>query len=246
MSKSERLVYIEVLVMDGGNERNGVARHRAEVARLRMRAEEWRQSIPFGAGRGGTDDVALAVLPANERTTAQLPSGRRSSFVRHLSQLVDEIEQEDGERRRPDRRKRARAGTEDENAMLGRACATCRGQCCLSGGEHAYLDSPDLRRFWSTRPSATGASIADAYLEALPGRSYSGSCVFHGISGCALPREMRAEICNAFLCDGAQGLRTEIQAGRTGGGFLVAAAGGELLRAVVVDAGGASRRLRKR
>ena len=148
---------------------------------------------------------------------------------------------------RADERGRDRAsGREEENALLGQACATCRGHCCLTGGDHAYLDSRDIRRYWSTRPSATAASITRAYLAALPRRSYTGSCVFHGISGCTLPRPMRAEICNSFLCDGAQAMRTELEKGGARRGFAVASANGELLRATLFDADGTRRRLRKR
>ncbi|MDG2306783.1 MAG: hypothetical protein P8R42_19460 [Candidatus Binatia bacterium] len=232
--------------MSGKNERSSVRRHREEVARLRTLADDWRQSVLPPREPGRPDRVAVAVVPSNDRRTARLPADRRSRFVGHLKQLIEEVEQEVAELDPADGRERARGDTQHSSPMLGDACATCRGHCCLTAGEHAYLDSPDIRRFWSTRPTATGASIAKAYLGALPERSFSGSCVFHATAGCALPREMRAEICNTFLCDGAQALKAELADGGADRAFLVATGGGELRRATLVDAEGTRRRVRRR
>lgn len=115
----------------------------------------------------------------------------------------------------------------------------------MTGGEHAYLGSPDLRRFWSTRPHASGQEIVEAYLGALPERSYAGSCVFHAASGCTLPRDMRAELCNVFLCDDARALENELGQRDPSRTFLVAAGNGELVRGLRVNEKGQSHRVGK-
>jgi hypothetical protein len=48
----------------------------------------------------------------------------------------------------------------------------------------------------------SGDALIDAYLSHVPTRSYAASCIYHGASGCALPRALRSETCTSFLCDG--------------------------------------------
>ncbi len=220
--------------------------HRQERARAEAAAEEWRQSVVGQSGPGEAEGIALGVLPASETATSRLPNHRRARIAEHLEELIQETEKAPATRRAAGKRERIRPETEDDSPLLRQACATCRGHCCRTGGEQAYLGSADLLRFWSTRPRATGASIVKTYLSALPERSYTGSCVFHGTRGCTLPREMRADICNVFLCDGAQDLRAKLADEGTRGGFLVAAANGEPVRATLVAPDGTARRLRKR
>ncbi len=65
-----------------------------------------------------------------------------------------------------------------------------------------------------------------------------GSCILHGPAGCALPREMRADICNQFYCAGLK----EFQKGLTQEGpirvFLAAAEGDTVTDAAFCDENG--------
>ena len=47
-----------------------------------------------------------------------------------------------------------------EHAMLGMACATCRGYCCRDGGVHAYLDESTMRRYVMRHPHLATATVA--------------------------------------------------------------------------------------
>ncbi len=79
------------------------------------------------------------------------------------------------------------------------ACGTCRGHCCKDGVTHAFLDVPDL----AAQLASTGlrpVALLAAYRRHLPGVAVRNSCVFHARDGCALPRAMRAPICNSFRC----------------------------------------------
>lgn len=49
------------------------------------------------------------------------------------------------------------------------------------------------------------------YLSKMPETIWSDSCVFHGELGCALPRDMRAEICNTYRCDELKRSRQRLQ-----------------------------------
>ena len=61
---------------------------------MRLRAEEWRQAV---VPNGQADDVALAVVPSNDRATSQLPVRRRNRVVDHLKRLIEENEPYAGE-----------------------------------------------------------------------------------------------------------------------------------------------------
>lgn len=84
---------------------------------------------------------------------------------------------------------------------LSAACATCRGFCCREGGDHAFLDAGTLQRLRVQQPALTPHDCLELYLAALPERSVVGSCVYHGVQGCALPRELRSDICNDYFCE---------------------------------------------
>ena len=71
------------------------------------------------------------------------------------------------------------------------------------------IDSMERLRRWSFEWVLPGHgrihqrepdAMAREFLRHLPRVSYSGSCVYHGRTGCGLPREMRAAICNRFYC----------------------------------------------
>lgn len=215
-------------------QRRAALRRREERARLAGLAREW------------CDDerAAVAIVPTNDGRTSQLPKRRRERFVAHLRELVDTVGDRAAggdARRRPERT----APETSADPILSQACATCRGSCCRTGGDNAFLDTSDIERFWSSRPRASRASIVRAYLAALPERSYAGSCVFHARSGCALPREMRAHLCNVFHCDGLRELRRELQPDASRPAFVVATGNRELVRATKVGADGVPRRVRR-
>lgn len=87
-------------------------------------------------------------------------------------------------------------------SVVAAACAHCRGCCCQHGGDHGYLTPGTIARVRSLQPEWSDDDIVQAYLSRIGTRSYHRSCIFHGPGGCALPRSMRSETCNAYLCDG--------------------------------------------
>ncbi|MGC8475706.1 MAG: hypothetical protein ACP5NP_05065 [Acetobacteraceae bacterium] len=150
---------------------------------------------------------------------APLPAARKRAFMAHLRAELDEAFGP----RRPRPRRAAGAppsAPPSAGAFIAAACATCRGACCANGGEHAYFDVDAIRRQREARPELTRAALEASYAAALEGERHAGSCVFHGAAGCVLPREMRGDLCNSFLC-------SELQRGldRAGAGpaLLVAA-----------------------
>jgi hypothetical protein len=121
---------------------------------------------------------------------------------------------------------------------LGNACATCRGACCPQGGEHAFLQPETILRVMGDRPEMRPREILDAYLARLGERTYIDSCVFHARTGCRLPRSMRADLCNDFLCKGLNAYRIGLENLPGVESFVFATRGAEVVRAAAIDGDG--------
>ena len=112
----------------------------------------------------------------------------------------------------------------------------CRGFCCRLGEDHAFLRPATLRRFHRAHPELTGPQVVDAYLACVPKESAEGGCVFQGRQGCALPRAMRSDVCNRYLCEDLE--RAGTLAAGTGKPLLAVSIDGETpLRTVLIEEG---------
>lgn len=137
-------------------------------------------------------------LEFGKRKLTALPLWRRRAFEEHLRLMLA-----------PES-----APTEPEpdpvpppkmTPLLEKVCAFCKGGCCTYAREHAYLKHADLaQQVTETRDVET---IVGDYLDRLPARSYHLSCVYHGPTGCVLPRELRSSMCNTYECSGIAGAR---------------------------------------
>lgn len=189
-----------------------------------LRRHRARHAIP--------DSVPSVAVPAYTAPLAPLPAARRRAFLAHLrAELAEAFA--------PARRRRARKPPDPPlasaaAAFVGTACGTCRGECCSRGGEHAYFDADAITRQREAEPGLTPETVLARYTAALIGARYIGSCVFHGAAGCVLPREMRGEVCNSFLCsDLLAGLRRVTP----GAPALLVARTGEAIRRVALHRG---------
>lgn len=190
----------------------------------------------FATRAGWTGPVLAAAVPANDRAPEPLPAARRRRFRAHLLRMLRVAGR--AERARPEEdlvpwRPDHRPSTAEEARILAAGCVACRGHCCETGGDVAWLDASDLRRRLRARPGARRHAVLDGYLSRLPDRSVPGSCVFHAEDGCALPREMRSEVCNEHLCPDLLDLRRRLGRGEPGRPVLVACLGPDPLRAVL-------------
>jgi hypothetical protein len=79
-------------------------------------------------------------------------------------------------------------------------CATCRGYCCRGGGDSGYIYASTVRRVRERLPDLGAQELVEQSVNAVPEHGVAGSCIFHGAQGCALPRELRAQICNTYFC----------------------------------------------
>jgi hypothetical protein len=120
-------------------------------------------------------------------------------------------------------------------AVLSTACGLCQGFCCQNGGQHAYLSVQTIRRYMARHPGLRPDDVLDDYLACVGEVSMEGSCLFHGPSGCGLPREMRSDVCNRYYCEGLK----EFQKALTPEGpvrvFLAATQGDTVMDTVFCD-----------
>lgn len=163
------------------------------------------------------DREAWSLVPAFEGVEGPLTPTRRDAFVAHLTSIVEDAgEGGPGEggpgESGPGEGNAARADTpaappadithltHDEGRALEAGCGGCRGRCCRGGGTTAFLTTDSIRGLWSRRPDLSRHDTLAIYTDMLPDTHVEGSCVFHGATGCHLPREVRSDSCNRYLC----------------------------------------------
>lgn len=145
------------------------------------------------------DREPLVIVPAAVLTVGPLPERKRRRFEQHLYDVVRAAFTPGVvvEPYAP-----TLAPTSSEAAALAGTCALCQGHCCMTGGDHAWVDVDAVRRARSLHPGIRPAGVVDLYLDHLPTRACLGSCVFHTPSGCALPFGIRGSVCNGYHCPG--------------------------------------------
>ncbi|MEO7521843.1 MAG: hypothetical protein ABIW79_08510 [Gemmatimonas sp.] len=182
----------------------------------------------------GNTSRVLALLPVNLRSMEPVTSAMRDRFVTTLRSRVD----------------RAHAGA-DANAdrpaapnhaahlesVLQSGCGVCGGACCTRGGHHAFLSAADLARTAHAMTNGdTGVALEVLYTAHLPATHYEESCVFHGAAGCALPRAIRADTCNRYLCGGLATLARTLEISNHVAAVVGAATWSHIERLAVIDA----------
>jgi len=145
-------------------------------------------------------DVVVVPVPLLRETLEPPPRERVRALKRHLVQSLRDLRAA----RRPDRliQKPTPEPAGFDATVVAAGCATCQGHCCKGGGEHAYIDERTMARVRRDNPELDAAAIIRLFLVRLAPAAYRGSCLFHGPNGCTLGRPLRAELCNAYYCNG--------------------------------------------
>ena len=149
-----------------------------------------------------------ALLPSNADPLAPQDPARRAQFAQRLAEIVERAALERA--RLPGEPGETGPPAGGREALSAGACAACRGSCCRSGGDHAYLTEETIARVLRAHPDRTPAQVRDAYLEQLPAETYLDSCLYHSATGCGLPRALRSSTCNRHLCGKLQNLRATL------------------------------------
>jgi hypothetical protein len=131
-------------------------------------------------------------LPGFDAPLVPVPSERREALATHVRELLTDL-------KNPARAARkAGPAPPAEVPEVSTGCALCRGYCCRTGGNEAYLNPKTLARVWSERAHLTADDLVAAYLAAVPDLAFEDSCIFHAEHGCTPLR-------NALSAAGEQG-----------------------------------------
>lgn len=180
----------------------------------------------------------IFVVPRNDRQVTGLAANRRDKFRDHLGRVVKAAaragtapagEQDESEP------VEARQLPEPESRLLGHACAACRGYCCQHGKEHAFLDQDRMARYMADAADQSPEQVIECYLSYLPENSFEEACVYQSATGCALPRGMRARICNAYQCSGLKSYRRNLESQGPVEGFAVVREDNRIVRSAFLD-----------
>ncbi|MCK9605198.1 MAG: hypothetical protein M0R33_01985 [Methylomonas sp.] len=168
--------------------------------------------------------TSVAFLPRNTNRLVPLSETRIEALRQHLEQIITEA------RALPapafEVVKETSATTNGVDAkqsalpVLDAACGLCGGHCCATGGNSAWLEPNTIRRLQWQRLPVADTRIIEHYLGFVPEVGYENSCIYHAENGCCLPRTMRSNVCNQYLC---KGLSEVVQGLEDGDGRCVAA-----------------------
>jgi hypothetical protein len=153
-----------------------------------------------------------SLVPANPAQPRPLSAERSQAFAAHLRRVMDEVRahREPERAATPERAEDTEVGTgavpdgteaQAQVEAFARACSTCRGWCCRRGGTHAFLDARSLQRVRDQHPDTRPEELERRYLGHLGPTHLDGGCVYQGDTGCRLPRALRSDTCNRWLCD---------------------------------------------
>lgn len=197
------------------------ARTRAEALRLQAKiqaeAQEndrwWATLERLAPGQHPPDRFMRLTLPAGPRQQSNLAMRRQRRYRDHVTRLIAQAMASRAPP--PDFSEHLEAATASSHApaerLAGQVCALCQGGCCTKGGDSAYLTPDTIRRFMALHPELRPRDVLRAYLARLAPKTQRGSCINHTEHGCALPREMRSDTCNHYLCATQHELRSRLE-----------------------------------
>lgn len=165
------------------------------VKELNEGAEAWRDQAAQSVGFPPQQTLPLVLVYGTSSPCVPVEEKRRQALAQHLAQLVEKADSD--------------VSTDEpvpsaapRKSPLPSACALCRGRCCDQGADTGFIDVDLLRRQVERNPEQTLHEVVTDYLQRVPDEVIAGSCIFHTQNGCVLPSEMRADICNTFICEG--------------------------------------------
>lgn len=223
-------------------------RRQDEEADVRRAAAEFRARVAPSLGAADPQSLTLAVVPDFRRRVVKLPRARRMEFRAHLIRVVRQAFEEKLDPARVSTLAEELDRSVQEPPPFPEAavgCATCRGHCCRTAGTHAYLDATTMRAYLARHPGLRWREVVRAFIKQLPDTTFDYSCVYHGRHGCALPREMRASLCNHFYCGGLRELREALDVSGPRPVLVVAIQGEKVGRSTLVQPDGTQVRVRK-
>jgi hypothetical protein len=184
-----------------------VSEVRATARRVKERASveavenaaTWR-AIGALAPAGVARRFLPVLLPSGPQRRTALDPGRREAHREHLTRIVAAAAAMPAAPVPSAAAPLADAPTAPTPPLAAHLCGMCGGGCCVRGGDTAYLTPATVRRYMDRHPELAPAAVQVAYLSRVHDRTEAGSCIHHTARGCALPRDMRSDTCNQFMC----------------------------------------------
>ena len=213
------------------------ARSAALIQQENEQAEQLRHQVLDDFGLQQPESYPLVVIPAFTAKAVNLPQYRRRTLREHLTALIaqavlpSEAPASGGEL---ESASTPAPAAPEVQTVMGLACSCCKGLCCTGGGDHAYLTVETIRRYMAEHPEQRPRDVLAAYLKRLSRQTYEGSCIFHQSDGCALSRNMRADLCNRHYCKALQAFHRNPPPPGPIRVFLVSAGNGQAQTAALV------------
>ena len=227
-----------------------IAAQRARNARLTEQAE---QIARDDRAVYGGPELPVILLPANSRNTTELPEESRDAFLEKLRGTIAEAFNDAVRDNRAPMSAEAESARQDAGwalpesipampDIIGASCGTCRGECCTAGGTHGFLHADSITRVRAELAEdgtvVSAESLEALYASHLPARHYRGSCVFHTTAGCHLPRSLRSNLCNRYVCGGLAQLTRALVSTQQTSAYVAAADSVHLRRVALITVQG--------
>ncbi len=165
------------------------------------------------------DDTVFLTIPSSSPVSKKIDNPRKREYIEHIKNIIRSALRSSETSSMDDEQDKAFLNSSklnllfesqpDLQALSDQLCSMCKGGCCASGNNHAYLSPQNVRRYLHKHPDATPVDLFKLYLSHINIESVDNACINQGSTGCSLPRELRADICNAFYCDSLERLHKQ-------------------------------------
>lgn len=206
--------------------------HKRKVREETRQAAAMMRDAAVRSGQAGAGEWPVTLTPHNYASSYRLPRRRVKAIREHIAKAVAEAFAHrqavaNGSESPREPLPPLDPPTADVAAVLLHACIGCRGFCCRTAGDHAYITPHTILHYLAQHPDQGPEEVVAAYLAHLPTRVLRDGCTFQHARGCVLPREMRSDTCNRFYCDTLKEHRQKVERGEPPGVFWVPSHDGE-------------------
>jgi len=193
-----------------------LAANRARRLAISLQAQKIRLRAARARKIEDADSYRVTIIPKNHDKARPLAKRRRKRFEANLATVIEQTLAHErlvatGAASPPAPLPAIVPPAKALGEVLMQACIECRGFCCRTGGEHAYITQYTIMAYRRAHPQASREEIVASYASHLPSHSLPHGCVFQHAKGCTLPREMRGDTCNRHYCTALKQLTDEVR-----------------------------------
>lgn len=159
-----------------------------------------------------SENLHIVNLPTGPSQPVKLSEQRKLKFIKHLEHVIAQAREYKSIEDVPfDQHANARNLLSQNEALFSNKpslektcdnlCATCKGGCCPEGADHAFVSAFTIREKLDSNPGLSDQDIIKQYTDYLTEEVMDGGCINQTATGCALPRNLRSDVCNSFFCE---------------------------------------------